>query len=145
MNLKDHTKFKTVFYSGDDIREWVNKSISPSNNGGIGGGNAVSTVQQVNLYDKSSNIVGLSLGNATSYDIGSHEYVSYKLTYFFDEGTIDFVISTKDNSSGRRLNPGKYFSKIYGGTGLYINVTGYVVFEVLDDRKNIRKIKFYKK
>lgn len=144
MDFQNYTKFKTVYYSGYDIQEWVNKSIPSSKNITIGGGKVVSSVQKVNLFNKSSNVVGLSLADTTSYNVGNHEYATYKLTYFFDEGSISFSIDVKDSSSSRVLNPGKYVLKIDGGTGVYINLTGYVVFEVSDNKKQTRKVKFYK-
>ncbi|SRR5260221_13759766 len=138
-------KFKVVYYKKGDINDWVYENPTPAS-GNKGNNTALLSVQEIKLYDKThKKSIGNVLQHTTSYDTKLKEIITYEATYFFPDGSISFDLDFNGQTTDRKVNVGKYVFKIQGGTGKYLNIEGYVLFEVLPDKNSTRKVKFFTK
>jgi choloylglycine hydrolase len=126
------------YYNISNILTFTNKYVSDQS--GIGGPSVNSTVNITTLYNNFNIDVGkiqFNIVNIVSITYPSLYNVSEEIIIQLNNGSSIFALNQYTSSDGSYIDGEKYIIKIVSCTGYNIDKYGFIVIDVLGDKRNI--------
>ena len=138
----------TFYYRSSDLKITKNTASGVENTTNVSHGedNFKKQIQDTKLYSDTSfkNVTGFGFYNAFILKTENGTYDIENAQFFInDKDSFNFIVSTfsKNNARDGILNPGVYTYTITGGSGIFADKLGTVVFDV--NTNGVRKVNVY--